>query len=284
MVRNLARKKKQESSGGDASWLNTFADLMNLLLCFFVLLFSMSSVDAEKFEQISKAFSSSFSIFSGGGSAIEHGQLISSGVSQLNDLDEYFNNMGKNDEDIDVDEGEEGYIEEIDELQSALDKLQEEMIKQTEEMYDNISELAGKYNIMKDIELGIDPDYKYVQISIRGEILFDSGKAKIKTQVKPILSKVGDILIDYKGFYIEIEGHTDNVPMTNGTYQNNNWLSSARALNAAEYFIKEKGLNPSKLKYSGRGEYDPIDTNSNSKGRAKNRRIEIKIYNQLSSK
>jgi len=278
----VARKKKQVSSGGDASWLNTFADLMNLLLCFFVLLFSMSSVDAEKFEQISKAFSSSFSIFSSGGSAIDHGQLISSGVSQLNDLDDYFKNMGKSDDDIDTDE--DGYIEEIDELQSALDKLYEEMIKQTEEMYDNISELAGKYNIMNDIELGIDPDYKYVQISIRGEILFDSGKAILKPQVKPILSKVGDILIDYKGFYIEIEGHTDNVPMTNGTYQNNNWLSSARALNAAEYFIKEKGLNPSKLKYSGRGEYDPIDTNSNAKGRAKNRRIEIKIYNQLSSK
>ena len=58
----MARKKKEEPQGG-ASWLNTFADLMNLLLCFFVLLFAMSSVDTEKYEQLVASFHSSFSIF-----------------------------------------------------------------------------------------------------------------------------------------------------------------------------------------------------------------------------
>lgn len=281
----MARRKKEESSGGNAPWLATFADLMNLLLCFFVLLFSMSNVDAEKFEQISKAFSSSFSILNGGGSAIDHGRLISSGISQLNDLDSYYTNMGKNEEGEEIELDEESNEIVVDEsLESAFETIKEEMVAKTEEMYNNISDLTGKYNLSEDVKLDIDPEYQYVQISLRGEILFDSGRSEIKPEVKHVLSKVGDILLDYKDFNIEIEGHTDNVPISNSNYRDNNWLSSARALNAAEYFIKEKGLKPSKLKYSGRGEYNPIESNKTAEGRAANRRIEIKIYNELSGK
>ena len=70
--------------------------------------------------------------------------------------------------------------------------------------------------------------------------------------------------------------------MTSSAYRDNNWLSSARALNAAEYLIDNSGLDPTNLKYSGRGEYEPIASNSTEEGRAKNRRIEIKIYNAYS--
>ena len=86
----MARKKKEEPQGG-ASWLNTFADLMNLLLCFFVLLFAMSSVDTEKYEQLVASFHRSFSIFStSGSSVISDGQAISAGVSQLSQMSTYF--------------------------------------------------------------------------------------------------------------------------------------------------------------------------------------------------
>ena len=73
----------------------TFSDLMNLLFCFFVLLFSMSTMDAQKLQQVAASFSENFSVFSGGASAIGDGILISNGVSQLNELDDYINSTGK---------------------------------------------------------------------------------------------------------------------------------------------------------------------------------------------
>ena len=94
----MAKKKQEEAPKGSPAWMATFSDLMNLLLCFFVLLFSMSSIDAAKFEQVVASFSQTFSVLSGGASAIGDGILISNGVSQLNELDDYINSTGKMDD------------------------------------------------------------------------------------------------------------------------------------------------------------------------------------------
>ena len=93
----MAKRKPDEVKPGAPAWQSTFADLMNLLLCFFVLLFSMSTVDAQKFEMIAASFNQTFSIFTAGATAIGDGILISNGVSQLNELDQYINSTGKMD-------------------------------------------------------------------------------------------------------------------------------------------------------------------------------------------
>ncbi|MBH1941995.1 OmpA family protein [Mobilitalea sibirica] len=291
----MARKKKQEtSSGGNAPWLNTFADLMNLLLCFFVLLFAMSTIDAEKFEQISISLANTFGIFDGGKTAIGEGQLVSDGMTQLNNLDEYYSNMGEDNRQTETEtpgeydptsqEDTEEEQENIETLNQAMEKIEAEMEKVSEQMYDQLAELTTEYNLGDYVELSIDPEYQFVQLSLKGNILYDSGNAEIKEDAQPILSRIGDVLQKFEGFAIEIEGHTDNVPMNSSTYKDNNWLSSARALNAAEFLIENKNLNPAKIKYSGRGEYDPLTSNATAEGRAKNRRIEIKIFNELSGK
>mgnify|MGYP002615774819 CR=1 FL=1 len=92
----MAKRKPEEPPKGAPAWQSTFADLMNLLLCFFVMLFSMSTMDAQKFELMAASFNQTFSIFSGGASAIGDGMLISNGVSQLNELDKYINSTGMN--------------------------------------------------------------------------------------------------------------------------------------------------------------------------------------------
>jgi len=293
-VKALARKKREASSGGNAPWLNTFADLMNLLLCFFVMLFAMSDVDGAKFEQISVSMSNSFGIFDGGGSALGQGQLISSGMTQLNNLGQYFQSMGESSHKSDIEnEGEfdpttkentqegEGKTTGITE---AMEKIAEEMETVSAEMYDKVSDLTEQYNLSDYVELSIDPEFQFVQLTLKGSILFNSGKAEIMEEAKPILSKIGEVLQKFDGYIIEIEGHTDNVPMNSSTYKDNNWLSSARALNAAEFLIQNQKLDPTKVKYSGRGEYEPITSNATAEGRAKNRRIEIKIFNELSGK
>ena len=86
----MARKKQEEAAKGSPAWMATFSDLMNLLLCFFVLLFSMSTVDAEKFEAVVASLQSSFSVLPAGGSSVGEGELISSGVSQLKDFSMFF--------------------------------------------------------------------------------------------------------------------------------------------------------------------------------------------------
>ena len=296
----MARKKKEEGGGGgNAPWLNTFADLMNLLLCFFVLLFAMSNVDAAKFEQISLSLANSIGILDGGLSAIGSGNLISSGMTQMNELDQYYTSMGK----ASVESGDDMTAEENEDpgkggdssqgvqsqggqgnarLSEALERIEKEMKVVSATMYDQLSDLTGEYSLGDYVELSVDPEYRFVQLTLKGSVLFDSGKADIKDVAKPIIDKIGQILRSFDGYTIEITGHTDNVPMTSDTYRDNNWLSSARALNAAEYLIKNGGLDPKHLKYSGRGEYDPIADNGTAQGRAKNRRIEIKIYNEYS--
>lgn len=266
----MAKKREEEAPKGSPAWMATFSDLMNLLLCFFVLLFSMSSIDEAKYEELVVSLSNSFSIFSGGGSAIGEGTLISNGVSQLNELDDYYNDMGKASEDEETSEG--------DPLEEYKKQLSDEQKAKTEEIYDELSGIVEEKQIVDKVSLGMDEHYQYVKISLSGAILFESGQADFLSDARPVLSKVGDILKLYDDSQIKIEGHTDNVPMTSGKYADNMELSTARAISVWKYFVNQKGLDPKTLEASGKSQYSPVAKNDTASGRAKNRRVEIKIY------
>ena len=147
----MAKRKPEDPPAGLAPWMATFSDLMNLLLCFFVLLFSMSSISEEKYNQFVASMSSAFSILDGGTTAIGDGILISNGVSQLNELDEYINSTGKNaDSETDSDQFEQfdaagDAKEEL--FQMVQDVLEEENLKQNEEMAERISEVVNEANL-----------------------------------------------------------------------------------------------------------------------------------------
>lgn len=266
----MARRKKEEPQKASAEWMNTFADLMNLLLCFFVLLFAMSTVDAQKFEAVAASFSESFSIFSGGAISIGNGMLLGNGVSQLNELDKYMTSMGK------AAENE----EESDEIKEIQEKLEQASLAESERLAERIEEALEESNMQDQIE--IDFNANYVQMTLKGAILFDSGSASLKEDAMPIIEKVAVILERYAENTIEIEGHTDNVPISTARFESNDSLSSARALSMFKYLVEHTTLQPYQIKHSGRGEYLPIADNTTPEGRAKNRRIEIKIYNSLS--
>lgn len=268
----MAKKREEEAPKGSPAWMATFSDLMNLLLCFFVLLFSMSSVDEAKYEELVVSLSNNFSIFSGGGSTIGEGTLISSGVSQLNELDDYYNDMGKASEEDETADG--------DPLKEYKEQLEKEQKEKTEELYDDLSEMVEEKHIVDKVNLGMDAQYQYVKISLSGAILFESGQAEFLPDAKPVLSKVGDILKLYEGSLIKIEGHTDNVPISSGRYADNMELSTARATSVWKYFVNTKGLNPKTIEASGRSQYSPVAKNNTAAGRAKNRRVEIKIYTE----
>lgn len=268
----MAKRREEMPSPGAPAWTATFGDLMNLLLCFFVMLFAMSTVDAQKFELIASSFSQSFSIFSGGATAIGDGILISNGVSQLNELDDYVNSMGKSEETESENNGT------LEEMTQALDA---EKLKKSEELAEKIEEAMGEQGITKEVDMEVTS--QYVQLSLKGALLFDSGSNQLKEEAKPIMAKLGLILERYAESVIEIEGHTDNVPISSARYANNNELSSARALSVFDYFVETTSLDPAMIKHSGRGEYVPIADNATPEGRAKNRRVEIKIYHTMSA-
>lgn len=275
----MAKKQKAEAPPpGAPAWMATFSDLMNLLLCFFVLLFSMSSVDADKWQEVVNSMTSSFSLFSGGYTSVGEGMLISAGTAQLSELGDFYTTMGEAQQETEGEQIPEKAPEE--KLQEAI---AEANLKESEGMLDNISERMEDDELENVIDVSIDPEGKYIELLISGGVLFDSGHADLKADSIPIVSKLGDILKLYDGYLIEIIGHTDNVPMKSGLYQDNDHLSSARAISTKNYLVDEKGLDVTSMKWSGKGEYEPIASNSTEEGRARNRRVEIRIYNSLNS-
>lgn len=285
----MPKRKEDAPAPGAPAWMATFGDLMNLLLCFFVLLFSMSSVDVEKYELVVASFSDTFGIFSDGSTALGEGVLIGNGVSQLNELDQYFNSMGKAAEgDVTNDDSIDNTSDTItntntntEDVQELIDVLEAEKLQESEALAEKISEAVSENNL--DGEIDIDFTSEYVSLTLKGTFVFTSGSADIKKEAYTTLDKVGMILEKYGKSIIEIEGHTDNVPISNSQFANNNELSSFRALAVFDYLLINSNLDPAKLKHSGRGEYVPIADNSTESGRAINRRVEIKIYHMLSS-
>ncbi|MBR1930418.1 MAG: flagellar motor protein MotB [Lachnospiraceae bacterium] len=282
----MAKKIKEEAPPpGSPAWMATFSDLMNLLLCFFVLLFSMSSVDEAKYNELVAALNNTFSIFDAGATAIGEGILVSNGVSQLNELDEYINSTGKTaDSSVDGDKLEEfaRALESQDSIDEATIQAMEEAIAQqnlmtNEELAEMVEEAVQESQLSDQIDVSFSA--QYVQLTMKGALLFDSGSAELRSGATDVLDKVGTILEKYGRGTIEIEGHTDNVPIKSAKNADNEELSSARARSVFYYLTEHTALDPTLLKHAGMGQRVPIADNSTEEGRSKNRRVEIRIYN-----
>ncbi len=287
----MGKKKEEAPPPGSPAWMATFSDLMNLLLCFFVLLFSMSTIDEAKLNEIIASMSSSFSVFSSGATSIGEGILISNGVSQLNELAEYINSTGaaadsdSDTEQIQVYDTQSGGKEDTTatedaqqmSLAEAAEQLEAANLRSNEELAEVIGEAVSESQLSDQIDVSFTS--QYVMLTMKGSILFSPGSATLNEDCKPVLDKVAMILERYARGEIEINGHTDNVPMNSVQFPSNEELSDARALSVFYYLVETSSLNPSLIKHSGYGERMPIADNSTEAGRARNRRVEIRIYN-----
>lgn len=264
-------KQRTENVPPAVLWKDTFSDLMNLLLCFFVLMFAMSNIDSQKFEEIAASLSSSFSVLPQGGSALsKEGILVSSGASQLNELSNYYNNMGlNNDGDMSQD------------VQNAYEEIEKEGLEQSENMAEEIVDKLTASGVADYVD--VTAYSKYVMLNVSGGILFNSGKSELTSEARSLLDKVADALIEYDDNVITIEGHTDSVPINTSLFPNNMMLSLYRAYSVFDFFVSEKGFSDQTMSSSGRGDAVPIATNDTPEGRAQNRRVEIKVYNSINS-
>ncbi len=237
----MARKRKDDSGGLTGNeWLNTYSDCVTLLLTFFVLLYSMSTVDAEKLKSISRAFS----IMSGqsGDTFLEYdmyqgSQPIVGGESKVENT---------------VETNEDGNMT----------------------MYQAVKEYAEENGL--NTALDITQDERGVVLHLRDNVLFDSGQADLINESKDVLDKI-NTLISTLPNPIVIEGHTDNVPINTAKYKSNWELSTQRAVNVLKYFVEDKNQDPSRFSASGYGEYRPSVENNSEENKAQNRRVNIVI-------
>ena len=282
----MARKKHEEPPVNTGGWMNTFADLMNLLLCFFVLLFSMSSINEEKWQQVVASFSQNFNVLDGGSPGITDGMLIASGASQLTELSEYYASLkdaedSKGHGDGDGKEEMPPTIPGKDNIEDAMDTIGQAGMEESEHMGEVIEEYLENTATSDAVEVKVTQNY--VCLNMKGALLFNSASADLTPEAMKVLDSVSGILKMYEENIIEIEGHSDNIPIVHELYTTNDVLSTYRALAVFNYLVEDCGVSPVNLKHSGRGEYCPIASNDTAEGRAQNRRVEIKIYNSYSN-
>lgn len=158
-------------------------------------------------------------------------------------------------------------IEKINELSQEIDKLSRTKAILEEKLQKEIA----------DKEVTLSMQEKGLVVTFLSEVLFDSGKADIKSTAFGSLDKVADVLLNSAaGMNVGVEGHTDNQPIKFSKWESNWDLSGARARNVLKYFVK-KGIAPQRLSFIGYGEYRPVASNDTKEGRQKNRRVEIVI-------
>jgi len=159
-------------------------------------------------------------------------------------------------------------IQKIEELSKQLDEL-----NQTKKL---LEERLGQE--INDKQVRLEMMEKGLVITFLADVLFDSGKSKIKPEVYATLDKVTRVLNENVPEYnVGIEGHTDNVPIKFSGWKSNWELSTARALSVLHYIVDQKGVAPSRVSAIGYGEYNPVASNDNIEGRQLNRRVEIVI-------
>lgn len=189
---------------------------------------------------------------------LEREALSDERVRLLGDLEQLREgNLTLEDELADEKAAREAREHELQELSGTYGSLVEELEKEVEAGKIEIHRLEGR-----------------LQVRALDKILFDSGKIEIKAEGRKVLASVAAELVKLKGHRVEIQGHTDNVPINTARFPSNWELSAARAVQVLR-FLTTQGLRPETLSAVGLGKYQPIENNGSAKGRARNRRIEL---------
>jgi len=254
--------EKKESAGVPA-WVMTFADLMTLLMCFFVLLLAFSEMDAAKFKQLSGSMKDAFGVqteievrsIPKGTSVVA--QEFSPGrpdPSAINSVRQFT----------------------VDSNRNTLDALDREL-KEIEETRDHARRL--RLALKEEIEKGsvsIQTEGMKVIVHLMENATFDSGKAVLRDAFRPTLSKIAALIDDNSG-EVTISGHTDNVPISNERFRSNWDLSTSRAVTVAHELLDAATLDPANVMVTGHADTRPREPNDSAENRAKNRRVDISI-------
>ncbi|MDQ2086556.1 flagellar motor protein MotB [Herbivorax sp. ANBcel31] len=255
---------EEEKSEGTPEWMVTYSDMMTLLLCFFVLLFSMAVIDQERFEEVAQSLRTAF-LSSSDGEMFEHnkGTEVVDLTESVQASDLITSNLGN------IYDSEEEEQEE-----STEEMTEEEKSEKLEEFVKELREYIFEMNLDEYVQV-LDEENQVI-LRIDSVILFDLGKADIKESGKGTLREVG-YLLNSVDSEVVVQGHTDNLPINTTIFPSNWELSTRRATNVVVFLIDESDMNPVRLTATGNGEFRPIAPNDTPENRQKNRRIDIVV-------
>lgn len=229
------RRKKQDSGGeegGAPAWMVTYGDLMSLLLTFFVLLLSFSTISEKDFNEAIMSLQGALGVLTGQPSVLGNWPEESQPRSP-----------------------------------AAVEKRAQELQRRMQ-----VADLD------EDVKIDIDREGGFVKITLPGEMLFESGQARLRATAFEILEDVADVFADLPNAFIEARGHTDNVPVGPENGFSDNWdLSFQRANAVVQYLRRQVGMAGNTFESVACGSDQPIATNTTPAGRAENRRVELHV-------
>lgn len=260
--RNKRRKQAPEYEEGAPAWMNTYGDMVTLLLTFFVLLFSFSVIDAQKWAELASAFAGTPLVMVQSLDAGGEDEIAIHGFEARHETDQGEQEADPNENVFDPGD-EPGEIE-------------DDFLHLYQDMKHYIEEKG------LDTVLSLHRDGAVILLRVRDSALFDSGRANIKAEALPLLNQTIDVFDRYAQAIsmVRIEGHTDNVPMSSPRFTDNWDLSMGRATNILRYFLDQSGLKPQQYSAVGYGEFQPISCNESEEGRASNRRVDFVILGE----
>lgn len=280
----MSDQDEEEKAPGAPLWMATFADLMSLLMCFFVLILSFSELDVIKYKQIAESMKDAFGVqqkmeltsMPKGTSVVA--TEFQPGIPQPTPIetiqqvttDQDLSSLRIGNPDADQSEARE--------VKDLITEEMERLIEETELDADKLRRL-----LQAEIEAGqidVESEARTIIIRIREKGSFASGSAQLDIAFLAVLDKTGLALNEIKGS-IFIEGHTDNVPIDNGRYGSNWDLAAARAVAVAEHLLEGPRMDPIRLTISGHADTRPQAPNDSWEGRAQNRRVEVIVKQPL---
>ncbi len=234
-------EEKKEEGGGAPEWMATFADLVTLLMCFFVLLFAMSTTQQETYKELVKSLRSALGAQAVPESGTREGLTMHEVPSEAPTDNQA-----------------------IDELGGMIEKEMDDIVSEVRELV-LFNKLGGEVSVTKSEE--------GVVITLSDLLLFEQGGTSLSAKGFDILEKVAAVLSKL-AYHVKIKGHTDNEPISSATYPSNWELSSARASKVVRLLV-DNGVPPFYISAEGYAQYHPVATNDTAAGRARNRRVEI---------
>ncbi len=256
---------------GAPGWLATFADLMSLLMTFFVLLLSFATMDARKFKKMAESMENAFGVqrdvpayeIPMGTSIVA--QQFSPAPTEPTPLEEVKQTTQQRSSRLAEDLNQ-------NELEQAKQRLLQEKLEEIEQTAEQIRE-----KLKDEIEQGlvsVETEQFRIFIRINEKASFPSGSAVLKAGFEPILMKVAESVNEAPG-RVHVAGHSDDIPISTNIYRSNWELSASRAVTVSEFLLRQPDTEPGRFVVEGYADTRPLVPNDSSENRAKNRRVEV---------
>ncbi|HEX2126328.1 MAG TPA: flagellar motor protein MotB [Thermoleophilaceae bacterium] len=260
--RHKKRSHHEEEHENEERWLVSFADMMTLLFCLFMVLFAISSVNTSKFEELAKSLQDAFSgkVMSGGQSVMQTGS---------SDPAEHAQATPPLPAMMPITQAGEAQSSSRD--QAQLERLAKQEENELQQLRKRIQALARQEGVSSNVKVTVRRRGLVIEL-LTDRVFFDSGSANVKPAAGRLLVKIAHIIAGEGKHPVVVEGHTDSAPIATAQFPSNWELSGARA-GAVVRTFEGNGVNGKRMSTQGFGSQEPAQSNATAAGRSRNRRV-----------